>query len=348
MTLYRLHSKKNHMFPFRSVSWGERYTENDLEDWLEGNPQVVTDGEPILIIARQPSTPSSGTPDLIGVDADGNTVIIELKRGMTPRDVIAQALEYAAWLDGLDQEGLISLAENYLSRKTPPQKIGEAWREAFAPEREDGEVPISLPAGLRLNEHQRIVLVLEGGDERTANVVRYLRGLGVDIYLVEYRFYLIESGEEILDVQIRVGRETRMTGPISDKPTLEKIFARWPEAAREPFHAFQNTLLQLDPRVVAEPKKSAISFYKQSRDGRVYIGSYGGSQQHVNYWFRKDSLQDRLDLPAAIANIKARTPPGIVFSDEWDNDCSFRIPFSASHTRQIAELVAEQIAGRIE
>ncbi len=33
--------------------------------------------------------------DLLGLDKDGNIVIVELKRGKTPREVVAQLLEYA-------------------------------------------------------------------------------------------------------------------------------------------------------------------------------------------------------------------------------------------------------------
>lgn len=347
MTLYRLQAETNQVLPFHSASWGERYTEKDLEDWLERNPSVVTDGEPILIISRQPSTPSSGTPDLIGLDGDGNTVIIELKRGMTPRDVVAQALEYAAWLDGLDQESLTALAESYLGQKGTPRSLGETWREAFSPEREDGEAATTL-TGLRLNEHQRIILVLEGGDERTESIVHYLRRLGVDICLVEYRFYRIESGEEILDVEIRIGRETPTGTALTDTPSVTKVLARWPDAAQELFYAFRDTLLGLDPRVVVQPRKTSISFYKQSRDGRVYIGSYWSSQQDVQYSFRKDSLQDRVDLASALASVKARIPADVTFRDEGKADCNFRMPLSAAHTRQIAEIVAEEIAGRIE
>lgn len=353
MSMYRLDSQEHTMRRFRSAPLSDRYTEQDLEEWLEQNPAVVTDGEPILIIARQPPTPGSGTPDLIGLDADGNTVIIELKRGRTPRDVVAQALEYAAWLHGLDQDTVIALADEYLGRQTAPRHVAAAWREAFAPEMDDAQAdPTSapdLPAGVRLNEHQRIILVLEGGDERTATVARYLRRLGVDIALVEYRLYRIEGGEEILDVQMRVGRELPAAGGVSDQPSEQKLLASWPDEARQPYFAFRTMLLDRDPLITAEMKKTGVSFYKRTRDGRVYLGTYGGtSQQHHSYWFRKDSLEDRLDLPALIATFEARAPDGVIFSAQWENDCSFKIPFSESLTRQVAELVAEEMAARIE
>lgn len=348
MSMYRLNPDDRSMRRFRSAPLSDLYKESDLEDWLEQNPDVVTDGEPILIIARQPPTPGSGTPDLIGLDADGNTVIIELKRGRTPRDVVAQALEYAAWLDGLDREAVTALADDYLRELTPPRTLAPAWREAFAPEKDD-EANATLPIDVRLNEHQRVILVLEGGDERTEAVVRYLRRLGVGIGLVEYRFYRIEGGEQILDVQTRVGRELPVTAGVSEQPSEQKLLAHWPETARQPYLAFRNVLLERDPLIMPEPKKSAVSFYKRTPDGRVYMGSYSGSSpREAKYWFRKDSLEDRMDVPAAIAELKRRIPDGVVLNDQWVNDCSFRIPASESHTRQVAELVVEEIAERIE
>ena len=39
---------------------------------------------------------------MLGVDKYGNTVIIELKRNKTPRETIAQLLEYASYVENLD------------------------------------------------------------------------------------------------------------------------------------------------------------------------------------------------------------------------------------------------------
>lgn len=208
MTLYRLQTHLNRMQRFRSIAFNEHYREKDLETWLEQNPTVVTDGEPILLIARQPPTPASGTPDLIGLDADGNTVIIELKQGRTPRDVLAQALEYAAWVAGLSETELADLAAGYLSRQAPPLSLGEAWRQAFEPDSPTaGEGVATLPDGVQLNGRQRIILIIEGVDERLEAVVRYLAHQGLDVNLLSYRFYKIEGGEEILALEETVSHE---------------------------------------------------------------------------------------------------------------------------------------------
>jgi RecB family endonuclease NucS len=93
MAMYRVQSQENKMQLFLSTKFSDHYQEHDLENWLEQNPTILTDGKPLLIISRQTNTNLNLYPDLIGLDEDGNTVMIELKRGKTSRDVIAQALE---------------------------------------------------------------------------------------------------------------------------------------------------------------------------------------------------------------------------------------------------------------
>ena len=73
------------------------HLEKDLEDWVEHNPSILG-GDRVLIIATQKSIPGVGRLDLLGIDQSGSLVIIELKRYSTPRDAVAQALDYASWL----------------------------------------------------------------------------------------------------------------------------------------------------------------------------------------------------------------------------------------------------------
>ena len=59
--------------------------EKVLEDWIEKNPHLVLEDEEVAIIARQPRTGFDKYLDLLAVDESGATVVIELKRGETPR-----------------------------------------------------------------------------------------------------------------------------------------------------------------------------------------------------------------------------------------------------------------------
>ena len=94
----------------------ERY----LESWLENSPGALTQDELILWIGRQTSaTTEEGTifPDLLGVDSEGNLVIVELKRDRAPRDVVAQLLEYAAWANELSEDQVHEMAEGYFQTR---------------------------------------------------------------------------------------------------------------------------------------------------------------------------------------------------------------------------------------
>jgi hypothetical protein len=72
-------------------------TEAALEDYLYKNPQLLGD---LLIISRQTKTGNHrDIPDLIAIDADGNVLIIELKKGSPSEDVISQVLRYAIWAE---------------------------------------------------------------------------------------------------------------------------------------------------------------------------------------------------------------------------------------------------------
>jgi RecB family endonuclease NucS len=65
--------------------------EQRLETWIAADPSIL--GMDVLLIGRQITTINRGRIDLLALDSDANVVIFELKRDMTPREVVAQALE---------------------------------------------------------------------------------------------------------------------------------------------------------------------------------------------------------------------------------------------------------------
>nr|WP_281430418.1 hypothetical protein [Salinicola acroporae] len=54
-----------------------------------------------LLIGRQVRTAFDKLIDLLAIDANGTVIIIELKRDKTPREVVAQTIDYASWIAGL-------------------------------------------------------------------------------------------------------------------------------------------------------------------------------------------------------------------------------------------------------
>jgi hypothetical protein len=54
-----------------------------------------------MLIGRQEDTGFGGRIDLLAIAPAGSRVLIELKRDSTPREVVAQALDYASWMERL-------------------------------------------------------------------------------------------------------------------------------------------------------------------------------------------------------------------------------------------------------
>ena len=81
-----------------------------LEDVFVETPNILMPG--LELVGRQLQT-ANGALDLLGVDSEGRLVLFELKRGKLTREAVAQALDYASWLDDLDDGELWTrIAEN--------------------------------------------------------------------------------------------------------------------------------------------------------------------------------------------------------------------------------------------
>jgi hypothetical protein len=183
--------------------------ENHLESWLEGSPTVLLEAEPILWIARQASAATAETvlfPDLVGLDSTGNLVLVEVKRGRTPRDVIAQGLEYAAWASGLTYQELERLAGAYWESKDQARStLEDAFYEMFFAEDETAPLP-------RFNQRQILFIVAEEIHPRVVQVARYLREQGeLDVRCVAFDVFRATSGEIVVSVSKVVG-ETPVRG----------------------------------------------------------------------------------------------------------------------------------------
>lgn len=130
--------------------------EERLEDWLESDISMLDPD--LLVIGRQVRTPFGGIIDLLCLDNAGDTVIVELKKGKTPRDVTAQALDYASWVKDLSLERIREIAAAY-------PKLGGALEDVFA-SRFDQQLPDTL------NLNHRSLIVAERMDESTERIVR--------------------------------------------------------------------------------------------------------------------------------------------------------------------------------
>lgn len=151
--------------------------ERRLEDWLCHDIGLLSDK--LLLIGRQIDV-SGGAIDLLAVDEEANLVVVELKRDRTPRDVVAQTLDYASSIQDLGRQEVERHARDFLRKE-----FDEAFEQRFG--REAPEV---------VNGRQRMYIVASSLDSATRRIVEYLsRVHGVDINAATFSYFNTEQGE---------------------------------------------------------------------------------------------------------------------------------------------------------
>jgi hypothetical protein len=88
--------------------------EKHLEDWIASEPDLLQNG---LTIVGQQISLEAGPLDMLGIDAQGRWVVLELKRGNVDRKTIAQVVDYAACISELSADELRSKVKPYLDRR---------------------------------------------------------------------------------------------------------------------------------------------------------------------------------------------------------------------------------------
>src|ERR1035441_6269273 len=100
-------------------------SEKVLEEMIVAVPRVLS--EEWMLIGRQEDTGFGGRIDLLAIAPDGALVLIELKRDRTPREVVAQALDYAGWVETLRPEDIAAI----YGRFAPNRSLAEDFRQRF-------------------------------------------------------------------------------------------------------------------------------------------------------------------------------------------------------------------------
>ena len=165
------------------ITSSEINLEERLEDWLESDISMLDPD--LLVIGRQVTTDFGGTIDLLCVDSTGALVVVELKKGQTPRDVTAQALDYASWVKDLSFERIVDIASGY-------SKIGSSLDKAFPAKFEGKPLPDTL------NLSHRSLIVAESMDSSTERIVQYLSDLNVPINVATVQHFKTGHGREVL------------------------------------------------------------------------------------------------------------------------------------------------------
>ena len=178
-------------------------TEEALESLIETNPGIL--GEPLLFIGRQVQTEHGKIIDLLGLDGDGGIHVLELKRDRTPRDVVAQALDYGSWIQTLDADDIRSIFERY----RPGVALEAAFSERFG---------VALPE--TINDEHRLLIVAAELDAASERIVEYVAAFGVPINVAFFQHFT-DDGRSYLARSLLVANDEASSPSASKRSTGE-------------------------------------------------------------------------------------------------------------------------------
>jgi hypothetical protein len=266
-SIWRVCPRKPEPLPQSSLA-----TEQLLETMIVADCGILSDQW--MIIGQQERTPYSGRIDLLAVSPDSSLVLIELKRDQTPREVVAQSIDYAAWLEELEPADIAAIYDRF----HPGQSLQHDFQKRFGHDLdEDG-----------LKKHQ-IVIVAASLDSSTERIIKYLSMRGIAINVVQFQVF--SHGVEqflsrawLLDtIESQVNSESSPSE--AKEPWNGEYYANfghsesrsWPEAVKYGFISagggswYANTLKILNP--------GDRIWVKAPKYGFVGVGRVAGNSQ---------------------------------------------------------------------
>ena len=174
--LWRVDSESVEQVPTSGIASEER-----LEEIIEARIDILGLGN-LFPVGRQVITDFGKRIDLLAIDGQGDLHVIELKKDRTPREVVAQALEYGFWIQDLSFE---AIREIYAKHHQ-----GDDFDSAFT-----SHFEADLPEAINTTHH--LVVVATGMDLSTEQIVEYVRGFGVPVNVLFFE-YLQDGDREYL------------------------------------------------------------------------------------------------------------------------------------------------------
>lgn len=300
--------------PLASAGISERY---DLQEYIVRSPEAFFAelGETVFLIASevQPSDDVADRIDLLGVDEEGNAVIVELKRGNDKLQLF-QAISYAAMISDWQPTDF----ENCL-------KEDEEARARL----------LEFPSGgmSSLNRRQRIILVAEAFDYSVLIGAEWLsERYGVNIRCCQLSLATDPSSQseylvctnifpapEIAKQAVRRGRPRESNpGPKwADWPSLLNAL---PNPAVASF--FRSELAQQRESALSQEElryridgKRRWNVHARARSMHAYVWQLGRFEGDLTFWAHQ------LSRPESVKPVKSGT--ALSFALETDDDFGF-------------------------
>lgn len=170
---------------------GKLASEQLLENMIAKDPRILSNEW--MLIGQQEYTTYGGRIDLMAIAPDGSLVLIELKRDKTPREIVAQALDYASWVQDLTADRIVQIYERF----SKGGSLQEAFLQRFGAALDEES----------LNQTHQIIVVAAELDPSTERIIGYLnqRDIAINVLFFQVfqhgdqqllsRSWLIDPGE---------------------------------------------------------------------------------------------------------------------------------------------------------
>ena len=155
-------------------------SEQQLEEMIMRDSSILS--SEWMLIGQQEVTSHGGRIDLLAIAPDGSLVLIELKRDRTPREIAAQALDYASWVDQLGADRIAQIYQRF----SDGGNLDEAFQERFGAELDEET----------LNQSHQIIIVAAELDDATERIIGYLNAREVAINVLFFQVF--QHGDELL------------------------------------------------------------------------------------------------------------------------------------------------------
>ncbi len=157
----------------RPVSFHKTHVEEDLQRWADANPHLLNEGTPMLSLGMEVVTHRGFSIDNLFVDGSGCLVVAELKSGKSPKDVVAQVLNYAAYVSKLKWADVAEIGRRY--RRID---LDAAFRECF-----------DRPLVKSDKVDHRLLIVAESYDPSVSDAALYLINQGTPLALLQFTYF---------------------------------------------------------------------------------------------------------------------------------------------------------------
>lgn len=195
----------------RRLDYSPLESEARLQDVLVKDLSIVS--PQLMRIGDKVRTDHGKEIDILAIDVEGTVTILELKRNKTPREVVAQAIDYASWVQELSYAEIADIFKE--------KNNGKAFEESF-----DEKFGQSPPE--EINERHEMIVVAAELDPGTERIINYLSETHeVPINAVFFRYFQ-DGGAEYLT-------RTWLVDPAEADANIEKSTTRRAKT-REPWN----------------------------------------------------------------------------------------------------------------